>query len=582
MYPAQEEADLKAGRIAAFTKQGQRLIEAAHDKDPFARVRATENLKNWVEEAQKTQQEAGRGVNKALQSQINTNGSTTEQAKEVLKLSTGGKQEVDETTVDNRQRLNDLYQKQVNVNGGVLSITGNNTYSGGTTVSGGTLAFSGNSPSTVTLTATNGASTVTNGTATVQNPADFNENWITRNNFNGGLVVAQTAAPTAGPVYGGGTLTLQAAGAISAGSTSFSGNSSLNASPPGAAGLTVGALSGGNTYFGANTIVNGPTAQNANPNFTNNMANGRIILNSEQQFGGQGNYSNTNPSFNFSLGNGNSTLQAGTAQTAAQPQASTVQQSIAPNSGYAAPALQMQMPAPPQTLSQSPYGQQSFNRRAGGQDDQQRELAEYQQKLSTANKDERLQEQAGEKQADMPRSGMGGGGFGGRLPALGATSHGLVAGTPYGTVTDATQEVHEDIVSMQWGAAPAAPTGLASLDFALPTDRNLYELYRFTTPRGDAELTARTVSNSMLTRLESLAGIAAASLLVWAGFWLIGRGALNCFRRPAGAAVLAIGGFMALCGGLLPLVGLIAMLAGIGLLVVHFWRRRAGSRVNQA
>ena len=60
MHPTEDEADLKAGRMAAFNKQGQRLIEATHDKDPFARVRATENLKNWVAEAKKSQDEAGR------------------------------------------------------------------------------------------------------------------------------------------------------------------------------------------------------------------------------------------------------------------------------------------------------------------------------------------------------------------------------------------------------------------------------------------------------------------------------------------------------------------------------------------
>ena len=56
MHATEDEADLKAGRIAAFNKQGQRLIEATHDKDAFARVRATENLKNWVAEAQKNQE----------------------------------------------------------------------------------------------------------------------------------------------------------------------------------------------------------------------------------------------------------------------------------------------------------------------------------------------------------------------------------------------------------------------------------------------------------------------------------------------------------------------------------------------
>jgi hypothetical protein len=124
-------------------------------------------------------------------------------------------------------------------------------------------------------------------------------------------------------------------------------------------------------------------------------------------------------------------------------------------------------------------------------------------------------------------------------------------------------------------AAPTTPAGLASLDFDLPTDTNLYELYRFTTPRGEAELTARTISTSTLTRLGSLLGIAAASLLIWAAFRLIRRGVLNCFRHPLGATLLALAGLAALCSGLLPVVALIALLAGIGLLVAWFFRRRA-------
>ena len=125
-------------------------------------------------------------------------------------------------------------------------------------------------------------------------------------------------------------------------------------------------------------------------------------------------------------------------------------------------------------------------------------------------------------------------------------------------------------------AAPTVPGGLASLDFELPTDKNLYELYRFTTPRGDAELTARTVSNSMLSRLELLLGIAAASLLIWAAFWLVRHGVLGWFCHPLGAIVLAVAGFASLCSGVLPFAGLVAMLAGIGLSgLPHFWRRRS-------
>ena len=84
----------------------------------------------------------------------------------------------------------------------------------------------------------------------------------------------------------------------------------------------------------------------------------------------------------------------------------------------------------------------------------------------------------------------------------------------------------DNSLSIAATAVPTAPTGLASLDFELPTDKNLYEVYRFTTPRGEAELTARTVSNSTLTRLESLAGFAAAGSWFGSAFWLVRRGIL--------------------------------------------------------
>src|SRR6185503_13700398 len=65
-----DAAELKAGKIAAFNKQGQRLIEATRDKDPFARVRANENLKNWVAEARKNQEDTDRSESQSLKSQI--------------------------------------------------------------------------------------------------------------------------------------------------------------------------------------------------------------------------------------------------------------------------------------------------------------------------------------------------------------------------------------------------------------------------------------------------------------------------------------------------------------------------------
>ena len=123
-----------------------------------------------------------------------------------------------------------------------------------------------------------------------------------------------------------------------------------------------------------------------------------------------------------------------------------------------------------------------------------------------------------------------------------------------------------------WTCGPRAPAGLASLDFELPTDKTRYKLFRFTTPRGEAELTARSVSNSLLGRLELLIGLVVASLLVWGGLRVVRSGVLGWFRRPLGAILLFLIGLASLCSGIFPYLGMIVLLAGIVLLVLALVR----------
>ncbi|MGO9115197.1 MAG: autotransporter-associated beta strand repeat-containing protein [Thermoguttaceae bacterium] len=515
MHAAEDEADLKAGRIAAFNKQGQRLIEAAHDKDPFARVRASENLKNWVAEAQRNQNAAGRVANKALESQIVASFNTAQQAQDVLKSSPEGKPQDGEATVDNRERLNDLYQKQAVVNAnGTLAFTGNNSYSGGTIINEGELA--------------------------AQNPADFNGNWIMRNNLKNDFAIAQQAAQPNGPAaYGSAPQGF--------GNPQDGVRYSPPAAQPGLAAQGAGnlALSRANAYSGP-TAIAGEMVQNANPNF----AGGRIILNNDQAFGGQGNVANANPFAYSSAGSGMGGM-GGMDRKGGGDQGGPLQ----------APAQsQMAVPRAPT--------QQAYGRRGAARDDQQQELAEYQQKLSKGNKAGQPQAQFVEQNAlDVVPSPP---------PASGVPFDNSVAfSPPRAEDVDVVRIVKGGAGSITTTAAPTAPTGLASLDFELPTDKNLYEVFRFTTPRGEAELTARTISNRTLTKLELLAGIVAASLMIWAGFWLIRRGALVWFRRPLGAGLLVIVGVASLCSGVLPFAALIAMLVGIGLLIAHYAGYRA-------
>ncbi len=173
------------------------------------------------------------------------------------------------------------------------------------------------------------------------------------------------------------------------------------------------------------------------------------------------------------------------------------------------------------------------------------------------------------------QSGMGAGGFGGAGgPGSGNQAPGVVAEGVFGPAADPM-------------AAPAAPppgtedfdhlvAGLASLDVQLPQRG---ELYRFTTPRGDLEIRARSVPVVALQRLAALAGVLAAIFVVW----LLGRAQARrvwarIFRSPLFVVALIAGGIVSLVVGIFPWAGLVALVSG-GVLFVQRRqpRRRPGS-----
>ena len=121
--------------------------------------------------------------------------------------------------------------------------------------------------------------------------------------------------------------------------------------------------------------------------------------------------------------------------------------------------------------------------------------------------------------------------------------------------------------------ATAAIAGLASMDVEIPADG---VEHFFTTPRGKVEITARPVAQSLIARTWGIAGLAGVALVLW----VLTRPSLVRVYRFAlttrtFAIVLILGGLLAILFGVLPLAGLIAMLAGGGLLV----RRWAGGKV---
>jgi hypothetical protein len=119
-------------------------------------------------------------------------------------------------------------------------------------------------------------------------------------------------------------------------------------------------------------------------------------------------------------------------------------------------------------------------------------------------------------------------------------------------------------------ARPASQvaTGLASLDFELPNfNRSRWTLYRFTTPRGDEQITGRNVSNDAVLRIVEIVLVAAALVVLWLVIVMVRHGLFHWMMHPAVATLLICFGVISLCGGLAPIVGVIALVAGCGVLV---------------
>ena len=106
---------------------------------------------------------------------------------------------------------------------------------------------------------------------------------------------------------------------------------------------------------------------------------------------------------------------------------------------------------------------------------------------------------------------------------------------------------------------PVMAMGLASLSVELPVRGRVY---RFTTPRGEVAISARAVSNRLLGALEH-SGVVVLAIVVGAGLFWIGRhGRLAGLAEAGGATVMIVLGVVSMITGVLPVIGLAAVVFG--------------------
>lgn len=116
------------------------------------------------------------------------------------------------------------------------------------------------------------------------------------------------------------------------------------------------------------------------------------------------------------------------------------------------------------------------------------------------------------------------------------------------------------------------PTGLASLAVDLPLRG---DVYLFTTPQGDVEITARAADWRMLLKCGQVAAVAVALLLVFLLVRIAQGGRLEWMTGRGGSTALICFGLLAVVFGVVVLPGVAALAAGLTLKV-----RRAIARLK--
>ena len=129
--------------------------------------------------------------------------------------------------------------------------------------------------------------------------------------------------------------------------------------------------------------------------------------------------------------------------------------------------------------------------------------------------------------------------------------------------------------SPQDAASPttAGPSisGMASLEVTIPARG---DLYLFTTPRGNVQISARTISTPLLGRLIALGWVVGVVVLALILIRWIRDGGLSALGDRRGSRVLIVLGLASLLTCIFPIAGLLMIIAG---LVIFFFGRRAAA-----
>ena len=97
----------------------------------------------------------------------------------------------------------------------------------------------------------------------------------------------------------------------------------------------------------------------------------------------------------------------------------------------------------------------------------------------------------------------------------------------------------------------------------------------FTTPRGDVELSGQAVATETYQRLYTILGVLVATFVIWCVYLLVMKLMQTKFGSSVIGLVLAGFGAFALMQGLVPIYGVLALIAAALLVLVKMEARTA-------